>query len=85
MSQKTVTQQFEGVSETGEKVTIQVWQSLVDMTSNADGGVQRLEIGGPKRLRTTDGRALMHISQGVYDMAGSMGLVRVTSDDPNAP
>jgi hypothetical protein len=85
MSQQTVTQEFEGVSESGERLVVQVWQPLVDMTSNADGGQQRSVVGAIKRLKTRDGRQLQYVSQGVYDMVGPMGFVRVTSDDPNAP
>jgi hypothetical protein len=36
-------------------------------------------------LKTDDGRWVNYVSKGVYDIVASPVMIRVTSDDPNAP
>lgn len=36
-------------------------------------------------LKTSDGRWVNYVAKGVYDIVGVPIMIRVTSDDPNAP
>jgi hypothetical protein len=36
-------------------------------------------------LKTDDGRWVNYVAKGVYDIVGVPLMIRVTSDDPNAP
>jgi hypothetical protein len=39
----------------------------------------------PQELRTDDGRTVVRIHQGVYEILSRGDRIRVTSTDPNAP
>ena len=36
-------------------------------------------------LKTDDGRWVNYVAKGVYDIVSSPIMIRITSDDPNAP
>jgi hypothetical protein len=47
--------------------------------------VVRAEADGQTGLWADDGHYLVRIESGVYEMVDAVGVVRLTSDDPDAP
>lgn len=75
------TASFVATFNDGQEIRIIEWTEITTIKSRSE--TQHRE--GLKKLKTEDGRSVNRISKGVYDIVDVMGLIRVTSDDPNAP
>jgi hypothetical protein len=63
-------QKFSAISDyDGRTVMLYVWQDQVDIGTRGNPGAT---MGGLKRLRTSDGIAVNHIEQGVYQIPMSV-------------
>ena len=72
---------FVATSESGTEFTINVFQRYADAKTR--GGTESLP--GLRFLETDDGYKVNRVETGVYEVLSPGGLLRVTSDDPDAP
>lgn len=69
---------FEAVSESGDQLTVHVYQDVVIVQTR--GGTER--IPGMMSMQLDGGEHVNLVSKGVYETPFG---VKLTSDDPNAP
>ena len=65
----------------GKWHTVVVFQQIIDASTARDRNAEML---GMKVLQTVDGRPVHQVSNGVYEIVGHP-IIRIASDDPNAP
>lgn len=77
-----VQNKFTAVDDDGNRHTIYFMQGRLDVS---DTHVSGLPTDGPEALRTSDGRTVVRIHQGAYEIFCGGDRIRVISTDANAP